>query len=194
MSSAAWDVDAGPDVCQTAPDAMTCRLGQGNIALARWHSPRCDPRDPDCGPEVVPSREATARAAGDARGNTEEPKGEMDLTASVRRLMGQIEREKHLDSKSDTDLLLRRFDRVERDMARDHRDLELLSEAVGRYMRLWFTAHAPSAADAGKGATRSAAESQSGLFAKHLGAQFKQGHRFIDDFPLEAFTGEDHVK
>jgi hypothetical protein len=102
--------------------------------------------------------------------------------------------QKHLGNESDTELLLRRFDRVERDMARDHRDLELLSEAFGRYMRLWFMTHAPSAADAGKGATRGAAESQYGQFAKHLGAQFKQGHRFVDDFPLEAFAGEDHVK
>ena len=46
--------------------------------------------------------------------------------------------QKHLGNESDTALLLRRFDRVERDMARDHRDLELLSEAFGRYMRLWF--------------------------------------------------------
>jgi hypothetical protein len=49
------DVDAGPDVCNVAPDAATCQVGQGNAALARWYSPRCDPRDPDCGPEVVRS-------------------------------------------------------------------------------------------------------------------------------------------
>ena len=44
--------------------------------------------------------------------------------------------QKHLGNESDTELLLRRFDRVERDLARDHRDLELLSEAFGRYLRL----------------------------------------------------------
>ena len=42
--------------------------------------------------------------------------------------------QKHLGNESDTELLLRRFDRVERDMARDHRYFELLSEAFGRYM------------------------------------------------------------
>jgi hypothetical protein len=30
-----------------------------------------------------------------------------------------------------------------------HRDLELLSDAFGRYMRSWFAAHVPSTADAG---------------------------------------------
>ena len=91
--------------------------------------------------------------------------------------------QKHLGNESDTDLLLRRFDHVGRDMARHHRDLELLSEAFGRYMRLWFVAHAPSAGEAGKAAARAAGEVPYKQFAQHLGTQFKQGHRFIDDFP-----------
>lgn len=33
-----------------------------------------------------------------------------------------------------------------------------------------------------------------GQFALHLGAQFTQGHRFIDDLPLEASAREDDVK
>ena len=42
-------------------------------------------------------------------------------------------------------------------VARDHRDLELLSEAFGLYMRTWFLAHSPSVAEsktlrAGEGA------------------------------------------
>src|ERR1700722_5059284 len=102
--------------------------------------------------------------------------------------------QKHLDSRSDTELLLRRFDRVERDMARDHRDLELLSQAFGRYMRLWFAAHASSAGEAGKAAARAAGEVPYRQFAQHLGMQFKQGHRFIDDIPAEAFAGDDDVK
>jgi hypothetical protein len=99
--------------------------------------------------------------------------------------------QKHLDSKSDTELLLRRFDQVKRDMARDHRDLELLSEAFGRYMRLWFTAHAPTLVEPGKGAARAAGETPYRQFAQHLGAQFAQGHRFVDDLPVDAFAGED---
>jgi hypothetical protein len=99
--------------------------------------------------------------------------------------------QKHLGNESDTELLLRRFDHVGRDMARHHRDLELLSEAFGRYMRLWFVAHAPSAGEAGKAAAGEVPYKQ---FAQHLGTQFKQGHRFIDDFPAEAFAEDDHEK
>ena len=39
-----------------------------------------------------------------------------------------------------TALVPRCFDRIERALAREHRDLKLLSEAFGRYMRLWFMA------------------------------------------------------
>ena len=101
---------------------------------------------------------------------------------------------KYLDSKDDTTLFLRRLDRIERALARDHRDLELLSEAFGRYMRLWFTAHAPNTAEAGKTAARGAAEAQYKQFAQHLGAQFTQGRRFVDDVPVEASAGEDDGK
>jgi hypothetical protein len=99
--------------------------------------------------------------------------------------------QKHLGNESDTELLVRRLDLIKLDMARNHRDLELLSEAFGRYMRLWFVAHAPSTVEPGKGAARAAGETPYRQFAQQLGAQFKQGHRFIDDFPLEAFAGDD---
>ena len=98
---------------------------------------------------------------------------------------------KYLQSTDDTTLILRRFDRVDRELAHYRRDLELLSEAFGRYMRLWFAAHAPAAADTAKGAARGAAEGPYRQFAQHLGAQFNQGHRFIDDVPLEAGGDED---
>jgi hypothetical protein len=101
---------------------------------------------------------------------------------------------KYLDGTDDSALILRRFDRVERELARDHRALELLSEAFGRYMRLWLATHVPSTAEASMAATRSAAEARYKQFAQHLGAQFAQGHRFIDDLPVEPFSGEDDDK
>jgi hypothetical protein len=57
-------------------------------------------------------------------------------------------------------LLLCRFDRVERELARDHRDLELLSDAFGRYMRPWFMAHAPNTAEAGRTVGRAACQTR----------------------------------
>jgi predicted DNA-binding protein len=98
---------------------------------------------------------------------------------------------KYLEGTDDMALLLRRFDRIERAQAREHRDLELLSEAFGRYMRLWFMAHAPSTADAGN--ARGASDTQYKHFAQHLGAQFAHGHRFTDDLPVEALKAEDDV-
>ena len=101
---------------------------------------------------------------------------------------------KYLDASDDTALLLRRFDRVERALARDHRDIEVLSEAFGRYMRLWFLAHKPEGGEAGRAAARAAAETQYKQFAQHLGTQFAQGHRFSHDLPVDARAGEDEAK
>jgi len=101
---------------------------------------------------------------------------------------------KYLDATDDTALVLRRFDRVERALARDHRDLELLSEAFGQYIRLWFTAHAPNKAEGSMAAAFRAAETAYKWFAHRLGEEFAQGHRFVDDLPAEALGGEDDVK
>ena len=60
---------------------------------------------------------------------------------------------KYLDATDDTTLLLRRFDRVDRALARERRDVELLSATFGQYMQSWFAAHVPSTSDAGMGAT-----------------------------------------
>jgi hypothetical protein len=100
---------------------------------------------------------------------------------------------KYLDATDDTALVLRRFDRVERALAKGHRDVELLSEAFGRYMRLWFSARAPSSTDVGKATARGGGEAPYKQFAQHLGAEFAQGHRFIDDLPAEALGGDDDV-
>src|ERR1700730_9902327 len=48
----------------------------------------------------------------------------------------------YLDGTGDKALLLRRLDRLDRSVARDHRDLELLSEAFAVFVRMWF-AHTP---------------------------------------------------
>jgi hypothetical protein len=97
----------------------------------------------------------------------------------------------YLEGSSDFALLLRRLDRLGRGLARDHRDLELLSEAFGCYMRLWFVAHAPSAADSSKAAARAAGENAYKKFAEHVGEQFGRGHRFTDDLPREAIESHE---
>jgi hypothetical protein len=98
---------------------------------------------------------------------------------------------KYLHGTDHTALVLRRFDRVDQQLARERRDLELLSEAFGRYMRLWFVAHAPSVAEGGKAQARSVAEAHYKQFAQHLGAGFAQGRRFVKDVPVGPSDDED---
>jgi hypothetical protein len=96
---------------------------------------------------------------------------------------------KHFEGSDDRALLLRRLDRVDEALAHDRRELEL-SEAFGRYLRLWFLAHAP-ATEAG---VLNAAEAQYQLFARHLAAHFSKGHRFSDDFAVEAAAVDDGAR
>lgn len=90
----------------------------------------------------------------------------------------------YLDGTSDTALLLRRMDRLGRAVARQQRDLELLSEAFGVFVRLWF-AHTPTIPEDGKKSARANAESRYAQFVEHVTEQFSGGHRFLDDLPRE---------
>jgi hypothetical protein len=98
---------------------------------------------------------------------------------------------KYLDGTGDTALLLRRFDRVDDALAREHRGLELLSEAFGRYLRLWFGAHSPSPPEGGGYAAAQVVEDRYARFARHLGEMFSEGHRFRDALPAGAFAEEE---
>jgi len=86
----------------------------------------------------------------------------------------------YLEGSSDLALMLRRLDRLSVALSRDHRDLELLSEAFGLYMRAWFVAHSPSVAD---NKTMRAGGDAYKAFAQHLRERFSAGHRFVDDMP-----------
>ena len=97
----------------------------------------------------------------------------------------------YLEGSSDSALILRRLDRLQVLVGRDHRDLELLSEAFGLYMRAWFLAHSPSVAEskslrAGEGAYKA--------FAQHLGERFSAGHRFVDDLPKGSMNEEESAE
>ena len=95
----------------------------------------------------------------------------------------------YLDGSSDSALVLRRLNRLQVSVGRDHRDLELLSEAFGLYMRAWFAAHSPSVAETTK--TMRVGEGAYKAFARHLGERFSAGHRFLDDLPKEFVSDEE---
>jgi len=95
----------------------------------------------------------------------------------------------YLDGTSDAMLVLRRLDRLGRAMARNQRDVELLSEAFAVFVRVWF-AHTPSIPEDGKKSARASAESRYRQFVEHVAEQFSGGRRFVDDLPRES-VGDD---
>ena len=61
-----------------------------------------------------------------------------------------------------------------------HRAIEVLSEAFGRFVRLWMFVHA---ATFKQPATQEAAESMYEQFAAKVAEYFRRGHRFLHDLP-----------
>ncbi len=109
---------------------------------------------------------------------------DVTVSAVVAAAIGQ-----YLDGTSDATLVLRRLDRLGRAVARNQRDVELLSEAFAVFVRLWF-AHTPAIPEAAKGSVRASAESRYRQFVEHVAEQFSGGHRFLDDLPHEAIGDE----
>ncbi len=99
----------------------------------------------------------------------------------------------YLEGTSDAALVLRRLDRLGVAIARDHHDLELLSEAFGIYLRQWF-AHTPAMPEEAKPAARRAAEAQWKQFVEHLAERFSGGHRFLEDLDLPKKASDDEEK
>src|SRR5579859_5299145 len=95
----------------------------------------------------------------------------------------------YLDGTSDATLLLRRLDRLGRALDRDHRDIELLSEAFAVFVRVWF-AHTPTVPEDGKKLARTTAESSYRQFVEHVIEQFSGGRRFLDDLPRESIASD----
>jgi hypothetical protein len=95
----------------------------------------------------------------------------------------------YLDGTGDKALLLRRLDRLGRAVARDHRDLELLSEAFAVFVRTWF-AHAPRIREDAKREARDLAENRYKQFVQHVVHEFSGGRRFLDDLPRELVASD----
>jgi hypothetical protein len=84
--------------------------------------------------------------------------------------------------RADGALILRRLDRLDQAMARDHHDLELLSDGLG--------IRTPGVPEGAKPAARQAAEVQWKQFVAHLADRFSDGHRFTDGLPQGGDGGE----
>lgn len=81
------------------------------------------------------------------------------------------------------------MNRLGRAEARTQRDLEVLSEAFGVWVRIWF-AHTPSMEGAAKELARRTAESRFAQFVEHVVERFSGRERFLDDLPREVLADE----
>jgi len=77
----------------------------------------------------------------------------------------------------DRALLLRRLDRLGGRVATLQRDFDLLSQAFGVFLQVWF-AHTPRIPDDAKGAAEESALSRYAQFLDHVGTQIMSGQRF----------------
>jgi hypothetical protein len=103
----------------------------------------------------------------------------------------------YLDGKSTTvstpapiDRLVEAIDRDQQRRDKQHRDLEILSEAFGRFVRLWTVVHAatfsdPTTSAAAEAISRqlAAGENLYRRFAATTAQHFAKGHRFTHDLP-----------
>jgi hypothetical protein len=91
-------------------------------------------------------------------------------------------------------LLLRRLDRLApaRRVPIAISSCYLMRSAGTCGCRSWRTGRATTAAS--KAAVRGAAEMQYSQFARHASTRLKQGHRFVNDVPVEGSVRGDDVK
>lgn len=86
----------------------------------------------------------------------------------------------HLDQASEAALIMRRLDRVERRLAKSHRDLEMLCECFGVWVRLWF-AHTPELPDSAKSAAQLSARKRFDQFEEFVAKRIHAGERLSVD-------------
>jgi hypothetical protein len=86
--------------------------------------------------------------------------------------------------------LAQAIDEDRRQCERQHRDVEILSEAFGRFLQVWMIVHAstftqPATPEAGAAMSkqRAAGEGLFKRFAANVADQFLRGHRFVHDLP-----------
>src|SRR6185437_4727632 len=92
--------------------------------------------------------------------------------------------QQYLDGTGDTALVFRRFDRLTRALDRTERELEILSQAFGVFVRVWL-AHTPRLPKEMRAAASAGAEGRYREFLDAIAARVTAGKRFLDDLPQD---------
>ncbi len=96
------------------------------------------------------------------------------------------------------DRLAQAIDEDRRVRERQHRDVEILSEAFGRFVRAWAIAHAPTQPATPEAAAVSKHATGEDFFKRLMATvadQLRRGHRFVHDLPgLDGLRSEGDAK
>jgi hypothetical protein len=86
----------------------------------------------------------------------------------------------YLDGTSDHTVLMRRMDRLSRSATRTQRDLDVLAEAFGVFVQVWF-AHTPNIPDDNKDAARRESARRYQQFVDHVATRLGHGRQFLQE-------------
>jgi predicted RNA-binding protein len=95
----------------------------------------------------------------------------------------------YLDRTGDAALILGHLARLGRAEERTKRDVEILAEAFGTWVEIWF-AHTPNMSEEHKSLAGRSAARRYVQFVEHVARRFSGGHRFLDDMPQEPIADE----
>jgi len=98
----------------------------------------------------------------------------------------------HLDAEvTDRALILRRLDRLVRESTKHQRDSEILSQAFGVFVKLWF-AQTPRLSNDAKPGAEQHSRRRYEQFTGHVATLVASGRAFADDFlPAKSAEGSD---
>lgn len=87
---------------------------------------------------------------------------------------------RYFDDANEGAVIIRRLDRLTRAVARVHRDVTVVADALAIYVRLWL-AHTPPVIDADKPRAERSAAARFAQFTEHVAAKVASGRSVIAD-------------
>lgn len=101
-------------------------------------------------------------------------------TGSTESSVAEAALQQFLDDSKDFTLVMRRLDRLGRNIGRIERDLEIFSEAFSIFVQMWF-AHTPKISESERDVSQRQAWDRYQQFVDYVASKLASGHRFIND-------------